>query len=279
MSAADSGTVEASERTDWTAEPPEGLGGRVLKCTAALVAAALPLLGACEGNGLGPDGSGSVRVQLRQADGLASAAVASVSGSGPDMAEGNVDMDAVGAVNVTLSRVEVHRTGNGTSTNATSTDDGTSGWVSLELAESTNGTSTNATSTGGVVVDLTELPSSGDGITVAAGDLEAGTYQNIRLFFEKAEIVLTESVTLGSDSGQGGRTFEAGTYELFVPSGKQTGIKVPTAGFTVDSETGETVTVLSDTDATIQNINVTGQGLLMTPVLTAETESGSEGGS
>lgn len=254
-----------------------GGGGRFLQWTAALVAAALPLLGACEGNGLGPDGSGNVRVQLRQADGLASAAMASMSGS--PTAAANVPEDAVDAVNVTLTRVDVHRSENGTSTNGTSTDDGTSGWISLDVVSNTNGTSTSATSTEDVVVDLTELPTSGEGVTVAAGDLEAGTYRNIRLFVEKAEIVLTESVTLGGESGQGGETFEPGTYELFVPSAAQTGIKIPTAGFTVDSETGGTVTVLSDTDASIQNINVTGQGLLMTPVLTAETESDGEGGS
>lgn len=253
-------TRTADERNTGT-ETSTGVGGRVLRWTAALVAAALPLLGACEGNGLGPEASGSLQVQFEQADNVASAALATMTDSGT-MESANVPEDAVEAVNVTLSRVEVHRSGNGTSTNATSTDDGRAGWVSLELAQEGS-----ATSTDGVVLDLTELPSSGEGVTVAVGDLEPGTYGNLRLFFDEAEIVLAESVTLGTE------TFEAGSHELFIPSGDATGIKVPTAEFTVDSETGETVTVLSDTDASIQNINVTGRGLLMTPVLTAETDS------
>lgn len=257
-------TTQDGDDRERTAQSSAGMGGRVLKWVAALVAAALPLLGACEGNGLGPDGSGNLRVQFQQTGDAASAAMASMTGSETGMQAANVPDDAVDALNVTLSGLEVHREG-ATSTNATSTDDGDGEWVALELAE--NGNATSTTSTDGVVLDLTELPDSGDGVTVAAGELEAGTYKNLRIFFDKAELVLADSVTLGNES------FAPGTYEVFIPSGDNTGIKVPTAEFTVDSETGETVTVLSDTDASIQNINVTGRGLLMTPVLTAETDS------
>lgn len=150
----------------------------------------------------------------------------------------------------------------------------------------TAGSDTAGTDT--VTVDLTDLPTGDSGLTVAVGDLEAGEYQNVRLRFTDAELVISDTVTLGGGGkgkGNGGETFPPGTYDLFIPSGDQTGIKVPTAGFTLDEDTGGTVTLFADAGASIQNIEITGRGFLMTPVLTAasdtaasDTTSGSSGG-
>lgn len=166
----------------------------------------------------------------------------------------SVPPEAVDAVDLTINEVQVRRTQPDTAAG----EDG--GWVSLEVEGGT------------VTVNLLGLPSAdGGGVIVASGQLEAGTYHDVRLFFESAEIVLNSSVTIGGGpEGDGGRTLEAGTHDLFIASGEQTGVKVPTAEFTLDSD-GATVDVLADAETSIQSINATGRRLLMTPVLTAET--------
>lgn len=248
---------------------------RALRTTAVL--GTLALLGAwlagCGETAFGPDadaGPSTVTVRMGAASAGASVLAAAVG----ETAAGRVPEDAVDAVRLAIHRVEVHRSGtNGTS--STSTDDG-AGWTSLEVQTGGEGDS--------VVVDLVALTSASSTasgtstsstVTVAEDQLEAGDYSNVRLFFEWAEIVLNSAVTLGGGQGQGqgqgGQTFEAGAHDLVIPSAEQTGLKVPTAEFTVDQD-GAAVDVLADTDASIQNINVTGRGLMMTPVLTSEVD-------
>lgn len=201
---------------------------------------------ACDGSATGPEGNGLVTVTMAEGAGSAAATSAASSAFGLEAAEGNVPMEEIGSINVTITGVEVLRTGG----DAEGSD---AGWVSV------------AVEGGSVTVDLLAL--SEDGVALAEGELEPGDYRNVRLFFSDAEIVLEGEVSLGA------QTFEPGTYELFIPSGDQTGIKVPTETFTV-AEEGATVTVLSDTEASVRTVNVTGNGFLMTPVLTAETGQG-----
>lgn len=198
----------------------------------------------------------TVSVRMSQAAGTADASLAGLRASIGEttVSADNVPRDAVDAVNLTIVEVQVLP-----STPDTAADED-GAWISLDVE---GGTAT---------VNLLDLPAGdGAGVTVASGQLEEGTYHNVRLFFEDAEIVLDDSVTIGGGpGGQGGRTVEAGTHDLFIPSGAQTGVKIPTAEFTVDAD-GAAVDVLVDTDASIQSINMTGTGLLMTPVLSAGT--------
>lgn len=260
--------MTATSERSTTDERGEAATGRILRRTAALAAAAaLPLLAACDnigaGDAMGPEStSGQFTVQLKQqsADASASEISASVTQTGIRFAR--ISMDAVEAVNVTLDEVEVQRV---------QSSGGDGPWVSLNL---TSGSDTAGADT--VTVDLTDLPTGDSGLTVAVGDLEAGEYRNVRLRFTDAELVTSDTVTLGGGGqgkGNGGRTFPPGTYELFIPSGEQTGIKVPTAGFTIDEDTGGTVTLFADAGASIQNIEITGRGFLMTPVLTSASDT------
>lgn len=223
------------------------------------------LLAGC-GDGTGPAGSGTVQVNMSSGGSASGNVQVAASLSPPDARAGVVSTSQVSSVEVTVNRVEVLRVEADTA-GADSASAGSGGWVTLQVEGDSQ------------TIDLTELPS-GDGVAVASADLDPGEYRNVRLFFSSAAVTFSEDVTFpgGGQGGQGGQTYEAGTaHELFVPSGDQTGLKVNTASFTVDGETGATVNVLADTDASIGNIVVTGNGLLMTPVLTARAEESAGG--
>lgn len=220
------------------------------------LAVVLPLA-ACD-SGLGPEESGQFTVNIaEQSSGSAAYAALGAFTSQQVAAAGNVSLDDVSSIDVTVDRVEVLRIAGDNGANG----QGTAGWVSVGVEGGT------------VDVDLLNL---GSGVTLASGELEAGEYRNARLFFESATITFSNDVTLGS--GPGAETFEAGTpHDLFIASGTETGIKVPTASFTVDE--GQTnVTVLVDTDASVQSLNVTGNGILMSPVLTAQAGGSANAG-
>lgn len=224
------------------------------------VAAALPVLAACGGDSAtGPGGTANYRVQLAQIDGTGSAALASGGVEDAGVRAARLSQDAVEAVELTLIAVEVFRL-NADTTGSDTTQGPDARWLRLPVQSDT------ASDADSVVLDLTELPDT-SGVTVAADELEPGTYRGLRLRFEGARIVLADTVRLGSGSGSDGKTFPPGTYDLFVPSGVQTGVKLPEVRFTITADDMETTTVLADTEASIQNINVTGRGLLMTPVL------------
>lgn len=243
----------------------------ILRSGAALaVAVALPVLAACEGDSaIGPDASGNYRVQLARTGDAASATVTDANLDDAGIRAARLSSDVVDAVELTLEAVEVYRL-NSDTTGSDTTRGPDARWVRLDvIADSAGGDSTESDSTSDgsdpVVLDLTELPDDSTGITVAAGDLAAGTYRGLRLRFSGAEITLSDSASLGNS----GQTYGPGTYDLFVPSGAQTGVKLPTVQFSLASEESETTTVLTDTDASIKNINLTGRGFLMTPVLMA----------
>lgn len=227
-----------------------------MRKTPALVAAAVTVLAftvaACDSSStLGPDATsdGTTRVLLAPVGSGGGGAAASVRASA-DATGGNVSLDNVESIELTIDRIEARRVDS----------EEEEPWVSLDIVEET--------------VDLLALPE--DGLEVARGDLGAGTFENLRLFLSESTITFTEAVTLGS-----ARTFEGGVaHDLFIPSADQTGFKLPTAQFTVGEEEGETVTIEFDADASVRSLAATGRGILMSPVFSGEDtdeETGGEG--
>ena len=185
-----------------------------------------------------------------------------------------LSQESVEAVTINLEAVEVYRL-NSDTTGSDTTRGPDGRWVRVGVV-SDSASSDSAGDGSSHALDLTELPEDSSGIEVAAGDLEAGTYRGLRLLFSGAELVLADSARLGG--GSGGETYGPGAYDLFVPSGAQTGIKLPSVRFTMTTDGSETTTVLADTEASIQNVNITGRGFLMTPVLktTADDSTAAE---
>ncbi len=241
------------------------LPGALLRLGAALaVATVLPVLAACEGNSaVGPASSGNYNVELARVDDGAGTAQPDLSAERAGIRAARLSQEAVEAVRIKLEAVEVYRL-NSDTTGTDTTQAPDARWVRVEVISDSAASDSAGGGGSSLVVDLTELPEDTSGIEVAAGDLEAGTYRGLRLRFSGAELVLGDSARLG---GGGGEAYGPGTYDLFVPSGARTGIKLPSVRFTLTSGGSETTTVLADTEASIRNINITGRGFLMTPVL------------
>lgn len=211
----------------------------MVRSTARLAALALAIsLTACD-EATGPDG-GSLSVRMSRDD-AATAAAAMVAADLVQATMGPVALDAVASIDVTITAVQVQREGE---------DEESGPWVTLDLVAP-------------ATVNLLALPTEGgEGLLVATGDLEAGTYAHLRLLFSEATITLSQDVTLGAI------TFTAGTaYELTIPSGAQTGIKVQLGGVEVPEGGAAEVELLFDAATSIGNVLVTGNGLQMTPVL------------
>jgi hypothetical protein len=140
-------------------------------------------------------------------------------------------------------------------------------WVTLELAEGTT-----------LVINFTELPpeetleaeasANGSGLEIAAGELPAGTYKNVRLLGE-ATITLSEDLTMGNAE------FVAGEpYPLEIPSSESSGVKVQTPKFPVDEGGTTAVTLVFDGPASIKKIKLNPGGAKMVPVMRANVEVG-----
>lgn len=202
---------------------------------------ALPLA-ACDDGPTALGTTGTTSVQLTGSSSGASASLISFSQHG-EAGGGNVSLDMVSSIDVTLTSVEALRL----------QEDGEAQWTALEVDDQE--------------LNLLDLPEGG--VEVARGELEAGDYCNVRFFVGDATVTFSEDATLGGGPNPV-RTFEAGEpHDLFIPSAENTGIKVPTARFSVEGEQ-ETVTVAFEAGESVQTVNVTGAGVLMTPVLTAE---------
>lgn len=205
--------------------------------TSLLVGGLFLGLGAC-GDATGPDGDAQMNVLLTGSGSTAQAFLASVSGSASGA--GDVSLEDVDAIEVEITRLEAILAGENEE------DEGA--WVELPLSASL----TNP-------VDLLGLPAGG--IEIASGEIEAGTYSNLRIFFGDATITLANDVTVGE------QTFSTADnpHDLFIPSGEQTGIKIPLFSVTIEAEAD--VVVLFDEDASVNTVAATGTGLLMEPVL------------
>jgi hypothetical protein len=124
-------------------------------------------------------------------------------------------------------------------------------WVSFDLA-------------GPSVLDLLALPTTPEtGLLLARGDLPAGTYRNLRIRFGDATVTFASPVTVGQS------TYPADEkIPLVVPSGPQTGIKVPGLVFTVAEDAGAEVGLVFDAEASVATIVPTGAGkVILSPVL------------
>lgn len=211
-------------------------------------------LGACE-DATGPDGARTTVTLSQLQEGSASMA-ASMLASETGLAQ--VTMEEVTSIVVRVTRVQVHRAGgddgNG---DGNGNGDGAGGpaWVDLAV-ESTE-------------VDLIADLSDGQTVTLADGELDAGSYDQVRLFVDSAAIVFSEAQPV-----PGGGDETVTEAQLEIPSAAQTGIKIPGASFTVEEESPATVEILFDAGTSVQNINITGTGqVMMAPVLIGENAS------
>lgn len=215
--------------------------------------AALTALGflACGEAGVGPSDA-NTRVVLSEGEVASASVTADARTTDPayatqaDGAGATVSLDQVASITVDIDRIEVLKV------------DGEDGegddWFSLDVDKKN--------------VDLLQLTS--QGITVARGDLPEGDYRNVRFFLSNETITFSEDVTLGNENT--GMTFEGGTeHDLIIPSADETGLKVPTATFSVEGEPGEDemIEIVFDAGESVQTIVLTARGILMNPVLTA----------
>ena len=196
----------------------------------------LTMTAAC-GDSTGNDNTGRARVYM-SASNSGPAAVMSLSVDG---SMGALSPDNVDSLFVRLTAISLLRLGDDTA-------DASGGWITIQLADS-----------GLKRINVLNLPDE-DSVLLAAGDLEAGTYKNLRLEFDSASIVLK------NDARVGNHDFEKGTaYTLRVPSGV---IKVPLSKFTVGEDSVSTLNMEFRSQPSIANIVATGSGVLqMTPVL------------
>lgn len=138
----------------------------------------------------------------------------------------------------------------------------TGGWVSLKVASGTR-------------IDLLALPSAAQsGLQLARGELAPGSYGNLRIRYDEATITFALDVSVGG--GPMAKTYAAGQpYPLQIGGGK---IRIPTSGFTVAEDAGETVVITFDGSATVRTVVATPVGVRMAPVLSAAAGGGEERG-
>jgi hypothetical protein len=217
-------------------------GMRMVLCGALVIG-----LAACDSTG--PTRTGTAHVALATQSEAGAPSEGTFSLMTADGSAGNVSLAAVANITLELMRVEATRN--------VGDDEGTSGWFALELQAPGS-------------INLLQLPSEEEtGLLLARGELEPGAYTNVRLFFVNATITFNQPVTLGS--GPAAVTYEADVaHSLRVPSGAQTGVKVPTAGFTIAEDEESTVVLVFDPATSVQSISATPNFLIMSPVLTAQ---------
>jgi hypothetical protein len=220
--------------------------------TLALLLAAS--VAACD-NTAGPGAESSILLSRggSTAPSLSTAALASFSIDGAPSTAGatlsSVPLGSVSSIQVKIHRVQALP--------ASRDENQDAGWISLEVDPVSGGE-----------FDLMALSEAG--VQLARGELEEGTYSSVRLFVESASITFSSPVTIGA--GPMARTYEAGeAYPLTIPSSKQTGIKVPTAGFVVTETTGDVVTLVFDAGVSVQAVQALPTGVQMSPVLTARS--------
>lgn len=213
----------------------------------------IPVLiaGACS-DSTGSGDTGQARIYMSRssdfaaatADGAALNYVASSMG-------GFVSLSQVDSLFVKIISISAQRwQGADTAKSEADTAKANGSWVTIQLADS-----------GGKRISLLKLPSEGhDSISLARGDLQPGTYKNIRLQFDSAMIVLKEDLRVGNFD------FQKGTvYPLGVPSGV---IKVPTASFQISADSLSTVKLLFSAESSVAKITATGAGKLqISPVI------------
>lgn len=220
-------------------------------------------LAGCDG-GTAP-GVGRLDVVMSQTSSELAASV--VLGANSAAALAGVPLESVESILVTVDRIEVHRVGSeeeeqtgGEASGAEGSEgeggNGTEGgeevggpWISVDLVD------------GGVTVDLMGMSPQ----EIASDAVPGGTYNQLRLFFSSSTIIFSEDVTVG-----GADPYLAGTvYDLEIPSGDNTGIKVQTGFFEVSSGETETVELVVDLANSVKNVTANQSRIKMTPVIVA----------
>lgn len=199
------------------------------------IACAAATLAACSDSS-GP-GNGDARVYI-----TSTAAVAGQ--TAPTAFMGSVPLSAVDSINITLTSIQ-----------ATNAND-SSGAVTISLQGA-----------GARSINLFKLSTLGtDSTLIGRSTLPAGTYDGIRLRFSAATISLKQTVVVGQV------TFVPGTYDLTIPSGLSSGIKVQGGTFTVSADASTSATLSFDPATTVGTIVATGSNkLMMSPVLHVRT--------
>lgn len=224
----------------------------------ALMTSVLGLSLAACADGVGPAGGVDSQVLLVPA----AAPVAAVAptpgptilGMGPGDGTGPIHdvipLDAVTSIDVALTGIQVKQWRRTFGTAGMGGPAGApSGWTTIDVQDGTS-------------VDLMNLPT--EGLTVAAGALEPGTYGQVRLLFSDAQITLGQDVTLPDST-----VMAAGTYPLRIGGINGDWFYVQTAQFTVTQDQADVV-VEFDPAASVRAIVVLDDGtLLMPPVLRA----------
>ena len=168
--------------------------------------------------------------------------VVGVSGTGEATGDpsGLVSVDQIDSLMVSIERVEVLPSDSEVAD--------TTGWIELPVVAPAS-------------LDLFALPTTEEGaVTIAAGDLVPGDYGSVRLFIGSAQIWFNAEVTA---PGHGGTFAADEPYDVTIPSASHSGIKTD-AGFTVPEEGGD-IALTFDADATVQHVNLTGNGKIMMP--------------
>ena len=149
------------------------------KKTGSILLSVVMLTAACD-DSMGGDATGQLRVFMTAQN--SSAAEIAANSIGP-IATSQID-----SMYIRITSISALRTSADTSENS-------GGWVTVALADS-----------GGKRINLLRLPVAGqDSISLARGELEAGTYKNIRLQFDSASsfIRLKQTLTVGNTTYTG----------------------------------------------------------------------------
>ena len=205
------------------------------------LALAVGVFAACEDSS-GPDGAEVRMFMGRDNAGAGVEAAGAVAGSVP--------LGIVDSINIRLTSIQVFHT-----------------------SDSTDATSVNLTAQGSQMVNLLNLPTvATDSVLLGIGELPEGTYNTIRLRFDSATITLNEAVLVGNVN------YQPGTYQLTIPSGLSSGIKVQGATLTINSEDDvASVNLTFDPLTTVGTIVATGSNkLMMNPVIRARTNVNSD---
>jgi hypothetical protein len=203
----------------------------------------------------GPSGTENVSVTMQQSDATFSASLAGWSASvmGGQGSAVVVSKDTVLSLTVEVTEIQFLPK----EAEAQAGDDGV--WISLSLAQP-------------VPLDLMTLPTEGQSpLVIASGEVPVGSYGDVRLFVENAQIVFKGDINLGVAFG-----FEGGVaYPVEIPSGPETGIKTD-AEFSVTADAEGNVNdvhLLFSPTATFLNVSGTGTGeVILAPVIRSRPE-------
>jgi hypothetical protein len=172
---------------------------------------------------------------------------------------GDVPVAAVGSIDLAVTRVDIHRTGDGSEAEGDGTGEGEGseggesgagtggGWVTLDLGTETP-------------IDLMSLPTTG-GVEVASGSLVAGFYNQVRLYFSTSTLTLAQTINVG------GQDLDPGTYEIRIPSAEQSGYKIQMDRVEVVGGATEAILLEIATTASIGSLVWNATGFQLSPVM------------